>query len=396
MDPKTGALEAVPAINISRFIEVLPLLYRVKEVPVLLISHTGIGKTQSIEHFCNKSNLAYKNIRLAYIEAQDIVGFPQIKEDKMVYIQPDFLPSDPQSRGILFFDEINRARIDVLQAVFQLILERELGVGNAEGENYKLPPDWFIIAAKNPDTEDYYVSPMDSALYNRFLIIPIEFHDLDFKDYIGSADYFMQDFANFILESSTLKLNKSSLRTISINPTPRSFDLFNKIYSKLLPGEYHLLDIIGNGLIGQTNFQAFSRYRLNKDKEIENLLQQVLRGEFEKEDRQKEISKLEKDKLEIILGMTDRFVERKIKINTEYQTMKNKELSYFMNFIFELSNELIVSTLLGVRKGLEKQNNGPAYIPDIILNIIEKTPNLKKKYNQITEQNKDLKLEEFI
>ena len=169
--------EIIPAVTISEFVEVLPILFRAKEVPVLVVSHTGIGKTKSVKHFCDTNNLEYRNIRLSYIEAQDIVGFPQIRQDRMVYIQPDFLPQEPNSNGILFFDEINRARIDVLQAVFQLILERELGVGNIRGEIYKLPKNWFIIASQNPDSDEYYVSPMDAALFNRFQIIPIKYNE---------------------------------------------------------------------------------------------------------------------------------------------------------------------------------------------------------------------------
>ena len=39
--------EIIPSVSISEFTEVLPILYRAKEVPVLVISHTGIGKTRS-------------------------------------------------------------------------------------------------------------------------------------------------------------------------------------------------------------------------------------------------------------------------------------------------------------------------------------------------------------
>jgi hypothetical protein len=44
--------EIIPPVTISEFVDVLPILYRAREVPILVISHTGIGKTQTVQRFC--------------------------------------------------------------------------------------------------------------------------------------------------------------------------------------------------------------------------------------------------------------------------------------------------------------------------------------------------------
>jgi hypothetical protein len=74
----------------------------------------------------------------------------------------DYCEKNPKSHAVLFLDEMNRARRDVLQAVFQLVLD------------YKhfetiLPKNMYVIAACNPSTDDYIVTDIaDKALLNRF------------------------------------------------------------------------------------------------------------------------------------------------------------------------------------------------------------------------------------
>ncbi len=388
--------EIIPPVTIAEFMEVLPILYRAKEVPVLVISHTGVGKTQSVHKFCETHHLSYKNIRLSYIEAQDIVGFPQVKNDRMVYIQPDFLPVDPKSRGILFFDEINRARLDVLQAVFQLILERELGVGSISGETYQLPENWFIIASQNPDTDEYYVSPMDEALFNRFLIIPVEYDEHIYKEFItASGDTYDPVLSGFIREEG-VKIADKNTRNIEVHPTPRSFELFNKVLTHLLPGEYHLLPIIGNGLIGPENFKKFALYRSRNDDQVKALLSDILAGRFETSPQKEKIPGLEKEKFETVIGAIDRFIALYIREEHEFMAVsQNAVLHHFLNFSFHLSNEQIVSTLLGIRKGLEQWGGGHKYLP-VIEEMIRQHPESGDKYNAVLKSYRKLNLDEFI
>ena len=388
--------EIIPPVTISEFVEALPVLYRTKEVPALVISHTGIGKTRTVQKFCSENNLEYRNIRLSYIEAQDIVGFPQIKDDRMVYIQPDFLPQAANSKGILFFDEINRARIDVLQAVFQLILERELGVGNIQGETYKLPDGWFIIASQNPDTDEYYVSPMDAALFNRFLIIPVKYDESAFKEYIRHSDFAYNPLLSSFIQKEKLKIKDDDINDIAIHPTPRSFELFNKIFNKLLPGEFHLLHIIGNGLIGPSNFSRFASFRYKNNPQVDQLLNDILKGKFEEESNRIKITLLENERFDVVLGVLDRFVDTKIKKEKEFEAVtQNCGLQYFLNFAFELSNEQTVSTLLGIRKALEKWSGGHRYLPSIE-NYMGGNMKAREKYNAIIKDHRNLKIEEFI
>lgn len=399
MNINDNIIEIIPPVSIKKFIELLPILYRIKDVATLVISNAGLGKTQSVEKFCNKNNLEYINIRLAYIESQDIIGFPKIVKGRMVYIQPDFLPCNIYSKGILFFDDINRARPDVLQSVFHLILERELGVGDEPGKNYKLPDNWMIISAMNPDTEQYYVTPMDAALLNRFLIIPIEFNSGDYMEYIkDNTDVYDSRLRDFILKKNVI-ISDPKIKNIEISPTPRSFELFNKILKKIYPGEFSYLDVIGNGLIGRTNYNNFITSLIDNSEEIIILLNNILRGEYF--ECSEKIHNLEENYLNRVIGALDRFIILKIKNNYEFENLINwntaniKEIKYFLDFLFNLTNENIVSTLYGIYNIFNNRNKIPKY-QSIFSNYLEQNDKNKKKYETIITENSELNIYQYI
>lgn len=69
------AKEIISNITVNQFRDILGPSYRAR-VPVLAIGHKGIGKSEAVKQFCARENLELVDIRLSYMEAQDIVGFP--------------------------------------------------------------------------------------------------------------------------------------------------------------------------------------------------------------------------------------------------------------------------------------------------------------------------------
>lgn len=71
--------------------------------------------------------------------------------------------------GILLLDELNRASDDVLQAAFQLVLDKRIG-------EYVLPPGWMIVAAGNYGGSDAYTVSgfRDAAFLSRFTHLTLE------------------------------------------------------------------------------------------------------------------------------------------------------------------------------------------------------------------------------
>ncbi len=72
----------------------------------------------------------------------------------------------PENRikyGIIFFDEITAASQALQVAAYEMILDRKLG------NDYKVPPGWYVCAAGNRAEDKSVSKPMSAALANRFL-----------------------------------------------------------------------------------------------------------------------------------------------------------------------------------------------------------------------------------
>lgn len=135
---------------------------------IMLRAKHGVGKSSIVRQAAVENGMTYFDVRLSQCEVGDIKGLPFLDSEKNVtrFLKPYWWPRDPESRGILFFDELNRASKDVLQAVFEICLDRRL-----DGE--PLPAGWRVVAAINAD-DDYDVIELDPALLDRWFVIDFD------------------------------------------------------------------------------------------------------------------------------------------------------------------------------------------------------------------------------
>lgn len=143
-----------------------------KKTPVSLMmwGATGIGKTSIVEQVGELTDYKVLNIRLSQREAVDILGVPYTGTvtigNKSVNVSNHYPPAWfmealLQGNVILFLDELNRAHRDVLQAAFELVLERRIN-------GHLLPDSVRIISACNPPNKLYDTFHFDLALVARF------------------------------------------------------------------------------------------------------------------------------------------------------------------------------------------------------------------------------------
>jgi hypothetical protein len=134
----------------------------------MLVAKHGIGKSSVVRQVSEDEGIGFYDVRLSQCEVGDIKGLPFLNEAKQrtEFLKPYWWPRDPDSKGVLFFDELNRATKDVLQAVFEICLDRRL-----DGE--KLPEGWRVVAAINA-SDDYDVVELDPALLDRWFYIDFE------------------------------------------------------------------------------------------------------------------------------------------------------------------------------------------------------------------------------
>ncbi|MBD3790445.1 MAG: MoxR family ATPase [Campylobacterales bacterium] len=146
-----------------------------KKLPVFVWGAPGIGKSSIVKQIASAKGMEFLDLRLSLLDPTDLKGIPFFNADTKegVWAKPSFLPSVPESRGILFLDEINTAPPAVQASAYQLILDRKVG-------EYALPQGWSIVAAGNRENDRGVVYKMPPPLANRFVHFEME---PDFNDW---------------------------------------------------------------------------------------------------------------------------------------------------------------------------------------------------------------------
>lgn len=188
----------------------------------------------------------------------------EMVERRSVYAMPDWFP-EPGTQGILFLDEINRTTQDTQQAVFQLMLERQM-------HSMKLPSGWIIIAAANPpysvgeqgrpqyDVEDFD----DKALLSRFLHIGLIPDPAEWLDYARKKGI-DQTIREIIADEKTL-LGPLEVEPPEVEPTPRSWSLLAKVLPGLSPEMTREVSI---GIIGIAATDGLSKERTDTQRVLD-------------------------------------------------------------------------------------------------------------------------------
>ncbi len=191
------------------------------KVTAIIWGKAGIGKSQIVKQVAEDLKLDLVDLRLGQMEVGDLIGLPCKDNDQTAWLKPAWFPKE-NTKGILFLDEINRARLDVLQAIFQLVLDRQL-------HTHKLPEAWGIVCACNPNTEGYAVNELDTALLNRFLHIKYTPETKEFITWAKDTEKVSSGITDFIEKYPHLLGNDTIDIPLEIKPTPRSWEILSKL-----------------------------------------------------------------------------------------------------------------------------------------------------------------------
>jgi len=261
-------------MKITELKKVLPSLFEANITPMLVGSH-GVGKTESVAQFAKENKYLFIPINLGTMsDAGDIIGIPERGkfngiEDVTVFLKTDwaaevlhYSKTNPNSKVIIFLDEINRARRDMLQAIFSLVLEKRI-------HTIKFPSNVHIIAAMNPNTEDYTVTEMsDNAFLDRFCHIKINPTVEEWIDYAKENDYDdnLIDFIRVQPDLLSAKMEDFSLE--DIKPSRRSWSAIDRILKTEIANDDGLIKEISFGLVGVAPTIAFFKHRNNKEEMV--------------------------------------------------------------------------------------------------------------------------------
>lgn len=129
---------------------------------IMLIGKHGIGKSEIITRFYRERGMKVVAFFLGQMsDPGDLIGLMHKDETtgRSVFLPPYWWPLDKEPM-VLFLDELNRARPEILQAVQDLTLNRTLA-------GRQLPPGSIVVSAVN-EGEEYQLTDLDPALVSRF------------------------------------------------------------------------------------------------------------------------------------------------------------------------------------------------------------------------------------
>ncbi|NKQ40446.1 MAG: MoxR family ATPase [Sulfurovum sp.] len=274
-----------------------------RKLPVFIWGAPGIGKSSIVKQIAQEKSLEFLDLRLSLLDPTDLKGIPFFNAETKegVWAKPSFLPSDPQSRGILFLDEINTAPPAVQASAYQLILDRKVG-------EYELPSGWSIVAAGNRENDRGVIYKMPPPLANRFVHFEME---VDFDDWKAWA--YDAELENSII--AYLAYDKSMLFTFDPTSneksfaTPRSWEYVDSIIKSNIESGL-LLDSI-TGAVGREAAVGYSAFKnvIGALPDLEKILEGTL-------------DKLDEDNPKVLMALCIGLVNA-IKENTNDETISN-------------------------------------------------------------------------
>ena len=128
----------------------------------------GWGKTSVIEEMAEKYGYVVNTVYLDKAVATDLGGIPIPIQDKNGHaVQEKALPAwarkmldNPKTKFLLFFDEMNQAQPDVMNALMPIVLKHE--ICEQEFDNF------FVGAAGNFENENGAINELSAPLKSRF------------------------------------------------------------------------------------------------------------------------------------------------------------------------------------------------------------------------------------
>lgn len=258
-------------MNIKTLKESLPFLINA-DIPSVLVGHHGVGKTQGVSQYANDTKALLKILNLGTQEVGDIIGLADFLKDKSgqnvatKFMMPDwakeiyeFCIANPDKKAILFLDEINRAKRDVLQVIFPLLTEKRI-------HSITFPKNFYVMAAMNPNTQDYIVTDIsDKALLDRFCHIKLSPSKQEFMDY---AKYrkFEAPVIQFLYDQPAMLQAELESFELEATPSRRSWELVNRLMVEKTPN--NLLRELVAGLVGTAASTAFIKSLSDTNKPI--------------------------------------------------------------------------------------------------------------------------------
>lgn len=336
-------------------------------ISVLIRGEHGIGKSETVHQLKDAltavNGIEYTLIdrRMSQMTEGDVIGLPKMDDEVTRFLPAEFIKTACDKPCILFLDEINRATQEVMQACFQLCLDRELN-GN------RLHPETRVFAAVNASAK-YQVNEMDPAFLDRFFVIDLKPSAEDWFEWAEGPGEIHADMLAFLKERTT-RLEPSDVNPGTVQPSRRSWARLdrtyraNKVYDAEMDkdtaarGRAYSLAIGFVGLEASSEFGDFLARRESRFNALDVM------DSYAK--NQAKIKKLGQDKLN---GLIDTIVE-----HCKTNQVTTAQADNLGSFVKDLPGELRVAFITTYTKGTRPtplftvnfKTINPAVVPHIV------------------------------
>jgi hypothetical protein len=265
---------------IKDFKESLQYLTKAELTPFVW-GHAGIGKTESIKQWAVEKGYKFFPFYLGTMsDTGDILGLAEFTKRAKGGKSTDFAPpgwlldmidycnENPDSGAVVFLDEFNRARKDIMNGMFSFALDKRF-------HTIQLPKNCHVIAAGNPPTDEYCTTDVDeAALMARFVHIKLEPSIQEWVEYAKDRSL-DSNLIGFIQDQPNLLEDKRSEFLLPIKVDRRAYSRLDKLFKLNTPA--HLMESLMPGIIGLERTIAYKQYLKEIDKPLTG--EQVLRHE---------------------------------------------------------------------------------------------------------------------
>lgn len=350
-------------MKISQFNLAFDCLFSVGITP-LVVGHRGVGKSETLKQYASKNGHYLADFRVGQMaDPADLIGlfdlikgkeYTEFRMPKRIFDLIQWAKNNPDKYAIFMFDEANRGTKDILQAIFEVILDNSLN-GNVFPQNVR------SVLLINPPTPEYDVINFnDSAFLDRTCALKFEPSKDEWIDYAVSKEFdpSVVDFIREVdgmLEPQLSEFSFNDENGINILPSRRSNERLSKVkkwfdnnnLDNITENEV-FLNIV-QGIIGPIACIAYKKFLENYDKTLQ--ADDIL-NDFKKHQKTIEkYSSVEHSRTDILSQINDRLIEKLKPLETLNKASKENLKAYIMtlpvdishSFLFHLTNLKVVN-----------------------------------------------------
>jgi len=180
--------DELPEVTPSELLKILEILDNMDDPPALMVyGPPGIGKTTILKNFAQTKGYELRVKHLSRMDTTDWSGIPKMDSDQKY---TEFLPislfkqSQNNRKIVIFFDELNTAIPQVLNAALDVILEKKADT-DTYSQAAQLPSNTIIFAAGNlgPEEDGTYVEELSMAVKTRMIQLKLKVSLEDWKSW---------------------------------------------------------------------------------------------------------------------------------------------------------------------------------------------------------------------